>query len=203
MCLFMIKIDIKENVDKYSNVVIVDITGINERNEYCRLSPFYPHGDIPLPNTPNEKAESVNDVWQCLCVKMDESVMWKKGRLIDEYWDYVDARKNILIPIYCWMLENKAYDIVEYLRVLMEKKTILIVDRTVNAEIENIKESFSCAFLLKAYIEASWPYEDAMKDEIEFRYVMQGRREICLKSRIRMPNKISQIYVGSQRILDF
>lgn len=205
----MIKIDSKENIDKYSGVIIVDITGINEQNVYCKLSPFYPHGGIPIPNTPNITLNSVNDVWQELCVKNSgnkiscTNVKFRKGIYINECWDYLEARKRILIPTYCWMLENKVYDIVLYLRKLMLDYEIVIVDRFINCNIENAEEPFSCAFLLKAYIEASWPYEEAIKDVVERQIVMQGRKEICLKHKKRIPNKISRIYVDSQRVLDF
>ena len=203
----MIYIDIKENIYKYQDAIIVDITNTNEKNEFRKLSPLYSHGDIPLPNTTNICSKSINEVWQRLCIngKNESSyynVRFRKGIGINDFWDYIDARKNILIPIYCWMLENKAYDIVENLRSVPSAKTVVIIDKTINSDINNLREPFSCAFLLKSYIEGTGPYKDAIVEIEECVYNMVGRKDVCYKKIKRVAKKIAKVYTDPQRILE-
>lgn len=59
----MIKIDTPTNMKEYSNAIVIDLT--QARN---KLSPYYPHGDIPIQHTSNQRYNSVNEVWQKLFV---------------------------------------------------------------------------------------------------------------------------------------
>lgn len=53
-----------ENENENANEILVDLTQV------CNiLSPYYPHGDIPVLNSPYLRLNSVNEVWQILCVK--------------------------------------------------------------------------------------------------------------------------------------
>ena len=57
--------------EEYPNAVILDVTS-NSTMRYAQiLSPFYPHGNIPIPFTPDTlKATCVEAVWQglkCRC----------------------------------------------------------------------------------------------------------------------------------------
>lgn len=206
----MIIIDIEANLPKYQNVIIVDLTTIYGGNIFDKLSPYYPHGGIPIPNTPNLYQSSVNKVWQELCIKKNsnlnksgyKNIMFRKGLNINEYWSYTEARREIFIPLYCWMLENKAFNIVEYLRKRTLKSTIVIIDKSTNCNIDNIDEPLSCAFLLKAYIEGTEPYQDAIKEVTEKKYIMVGRKEICCERKKIIFQKMACIYTDSQRILD-
>lgn len=207
----MITIDTKQNLNKYKNEIIVDLTTIQNGNKFNKLSPYYPHGGIPIPNTPNLQLDSVNEVWQKLYDKGNErnkddvckSIRFKKGLHINEYFTYVEARQKIFIPIYCWMLENKAYKIIENLRKLLLFKAIVIIDRSINENIDDINKPLSCAFLLKAYIEGKEPYQNAIKEITEHHNIMLGRKCLSYKKTKRVYQKISYIYTGAQRIIDF
>ena len=59
----MVQIDTISNKSKYSHSVIIDLTTIDAKNIYAKLSPYYPHGNIPIPNTPKKVCRSVNEVW--------------------------------------------------------------------------------------------------------------------------------------------
>ena len=50
-----------------ADAVIVDVTS-KATDEMIRLSPFYPHGGIPVPFSPNFAAMSVEGIWQGLKV---------------------------------------------------------------------------------------------------------------------------------------
>jgi hypothetical protein len=46
---------------------IIDVTSKADE-PWVRLSPFYPHGGIPVPLTPGVTAQSVEGIWQALKV---------------------------------------------------------------------------------------------------------------------------------------
>ena len=47
------------NVERlWPGAAIIDVTSKGSE-PWVRFSPFYPHGGIPIPNTPNETAQSV------------------------------------------------------------------------------------------------------------------------------------------------
>jgi hypothetical protein len=73
---------------------------------------------------------------------------------------YIEARKQIYIPAYKWILENKVSDIIVRLRDASNSgKTIVLLDYDTNPDIENAKKPLSHASLIKAYAEGTYPYE--------------------------------------------
>ena len=54
--------------EEYPDAVILDITSNSETRYAKILSPFYPHGNIPIPFTDGLKATCVEAVWQGLKV---------------------------------------------------------------------------------------------------------------------------------------
>ena len=137
-----------ENVlKKHPNAIIADVTS-QAKDGLVRLSPFYPHGDIPVPFSEGYTAACVEGIWQGLKVFENEDTdlsmfgndtmkgikrtVRKHGRVLGhrkgvhgtEILGYVDAKHLIYIPIYRWMLEHKAMDIIERLRKASETKTI-------------------------------------------------------------------------------
>ena len=142
----------QENIlKKYPGAVIVDVTS-KATDGLVKLSPFYPHGDIPVPFSQGYTATCVEAVWQGLKVFEDEDVDVKlfqndtmkdikrtvrtHGRILghrkgvngDEILSYIDAKRQIYIPTYRWMLENKAMDIIERLRDASKTRTIVLLD---------------------------------------------------------------------------
>jgi hypothetical protein len=78
-----------------------------------KLSPFYPHGAIPVPGLPGTTSDSVEGVWQGLKIidgRTDATFFTGKGKkrrgrptghsLAGEVLGYVDARRRIYIPVY-------------------------------------------------------------------------------------------------------
>lgn len=47
--------------NQYPDAVIHDVTS-HANDEFVKLSPFYPHGGIPVPFTPNMTAMSVESI---------------------------------------------------------------------------------------------------------------------------------------------
>lgn len=162
--------------------IIVDVTS-KATDGMAKLSPFYPHGGIPVPNSDGMTATCVEVIWQGLKVFESADVdvamfrndtmhnikrtMRRFGRPLGhrygvngtELLSYIEARKRIYIPTYRWMLENKAMYIIERLRKASETKTIVLLDYDTNADVENPAKPLSHASLVKAYAEGIYPYE--------------------------------------------
>lgn len=169
---------------KYPGAVLADVTS-GAKDEFVELSPFYPHYGIPVPFSEGYTATCVEAIWQGLKVFEGEDVdvdMFcndtmknikrtvrrfgkplghRKGVNGTELLGYVEARKQIYIPTYRWVLENKVADIIESLREICNQgKTIVLLDYTTNEDVENMRKPLSHAALIKAYIEGVYPYGD-------------------------------------------
>ncbi len=51
----------------FPGALIIDVTS-RGTEPWIRLSPFYPHGGIPVPGHPDLASQSVEGVWQALMV---------------------------------------------------------------------------------------------------------------------------------------
>lgn len=174
-----------ENIlKKYPGAVLCDVTS-KAKDSLIKLSPFYPHGGIPVPFSDGYTATCVEAVWQGLKVfencdvdismfrndtmknikrtvrKYGAPLGHRKGVRGSELLGYLEARKQIYIPTYRWVLENKVYGIIERLRSAAKEKTIVLLDYDTNSDVENLTKPLSHASLIKAYAEGIYPYEDA------------------------------------------
>lgn len=177
MIIIRSKLDRKESMlRQYRNPVIIDVTS-KATDEYVRLSPFYPHGGIPVPFSSGYTSASVEGVWQGLKVfsraGVDISSFHNrtmrnlkrtatrngmplghlKGVKGKELLDYVTARREIYVPTYRWMLENKARDLVGRIRELSRNHTVILLDYDTNPYVEDTSSPLSHAALIKQYIE--------------------------------------------------
>lgn len=63
-----------ENILKaYPDAIIADVTS-NAKDGLVKLSPFYPHGGIPVPFSPRIFAECVEGIWQGLKVFENDGI---------------------------------------------------------------------------------------------------------------------------------
>ena len=173
-----------ENIlKKYPDAVVADVTS-QAKDGLVRLSPFYPHGDIPVPFSEGYTAACVEGVWQGLKVFEDEDIdisMFsndtmknikrtvrkhgcvlghRKGVYGTEILGYMEAKHQIYIPTYRWMLEHKAMDIIERLRKASETKTIVLLDYNTCCDVDDEAKPLSHACLVKAYAEGLYPFDD-------------------------------------------
>lgn len=173
-----------ENIlKKYPDAIIADVTS-QAKDGLVKLSPFYPHGGIPVPFSPGVTATCVEAVWQGLKVfqnaDIDTSLFrnasmknikrtvrkygaplgHRKGVAGTELLGYIEARKQIYIPCYQWMLENKTIEIIHRLREADKSKTIVLLDYNTNCDIDNPRKPLSHAFLIKAYAERIYPFDN-------------------------------------------
>lgn len=175
---------------QYPNAVLADVTS-GAKNDLVKLSPFYPHGGIPVPFSEGYTATCVEAIWQGLKVfeaaDVDTSLFLndtmkglkrtvrrfgkplghRRGVNGTELLGYIEARKQIYIPTYRWVLENKVASIIERMREASRTKTIVLLDYDTNADVENAKKPLSHASLIKAYIEGIYPYGEKKLDATE------------------------------------
>lgn len=173
---------------KYPDAILADVTS-SAKDGLVKLSPFYPHGGIPVPFSEGYTATCVEAIWQGLKVfescdvdtslfvndtmkglkrtvrKYGKPLGHRKGVNGSELLGYIDARKQIYIPTYKWVLENKVTHIIERLREACKTKTIVLLDYDTNADVENAKKPLSHASLIKAYVEGIYPYGE--KQEVK------------------------------------
>ena len=173
---------------KYPDAILADVTS-GAKDGLVKLSPFYPHGGIPVPFSKGYTATCVEAVWQGLKVfegadvdtsffqndtmkglkrtvrRFGNPLGHRKGVHGNELLGYIEARKQIYIPTYKWMLENKVYDIIERLREASKTNTIVLLDYDTNTDVENTKKPLSHASLIKAYAEGIYPYGESVVPE--------------------------------------
>ena len=166
-----------------ADAIIADVTS-KAQDGLAKLSPFYPHGGIPVPNSEGYTATCVEAIWQGLKVfetadidtemfrndtmrnikrtvrRFGKPLGHRYGVGSQELLSYIDARKRIYIPTYRWVLENKVMHIIERLREASKAKTVILLDYDTNADVDNPRKPLSHASLVKAYAEGIYPYED-------------------------------------------
>ena len=173
------KISLRGIQDDYPFAKILDVTSTSDSKELRYLSPFYPHGKIPVPFTEGMTASCVEAVWQGLKVfehaDVDVTVFQntsmkglkrtqrqygkilghRKGVYGTELLNYLDARKSIYVPTYYWMLENVpvVFSTLQKLIYVHRHRDIVLLDYNINSDIDDISSPLSHASLIKIYIE--------------------------------------------------
>jgi hypothetical protein len=155
---------------------ILDVTSKGEQ-PWIRLSPFYPHGGIPLPGSSTEFAESVEGLWQGLKVFEHEDIdpsRWRitnlqnikrAGRMLghrsaidrDELLGYRDARVRLYLPAYRWVLKNRLKVEIDRIHELSTTAPIVLLDYETNGDIDDLSSPLSHAALIRRYIDGNWP----------------------------------------------
>ncbi|GAP72611.1 hypothetical protein SAMD00024442_37_19 [Candidatus Symbiothrix dinenymphae] len=172
----------EENIrKKYPNALILDISS-KGKMPWVKLSPFYPHGNIPIPFSEGKTSQTVEGIWQGLKVfegedidvlkfeiksmegikrtvrKFGKPLGHRKGINGKELLDYLTARKEIYLHTYAWVLDNLVQDVLLKLKNEVEKQDVVLLDYNTNQE--NIYTSYkplSHAFLVKRYLEKKYP----------------------------------------------
>ena len=161
------------------DAVVVDVTSRGPE-PWVRLSPFYPHGGIPVPLSPGEVGASVEGIWQALKVFADADVDVSKlavtkmaglkrtvrkfgpvlghrdGLRGNELLDYETARRRIYLPAYRWMLDNRAADVVQQLRELGAGRRLVLLDYTTNGDVADLATPLSHAALVARHLAGEW-----------------------------------------------
>lgn len=169
--------------EKYPDAWILDVTSKSEYGGLQKLSPFYPHGNIPVPFTEGMTATCVEAIWQGLKVfdkcgidvstfnnntmknlkrsvkKYGVPLGHQKGVDSNELLDYIHARMEIYLPTYKWVLDNvdSVRGVIEKIKEKSKEKDIVFLDYNTNIDPWNTDKPLSHAGLLKLYIEDKYP----------------------------------------------
>lgn len=159
----------------FPDAAFVDVTSKGEE-PWVKLSPFYPHGGIPVPYSPGVDAMSVEGIWQGLKVFENADIDPSKfnitqmkgikrttrrfGRILGHrqgmdssgpLLDYETARKTIYLPSYLWVLRRSEREL-EALKKLLATSDVVLLDYETNPDISNLKTPLSHAALVQAYV---------------------------------------------------
>lgn len=169
---------------QYPDADILDVTSSSTLRYTQLLSPFYPHGNIPIPGDSRDMtAMSVEGIWQGLKVFQNEGICFDSfnnatmknlkrtvkmhgkplghqyGVFSDELLDYLTARIKIYLPSYRYVLENvdRVKKILERIKERSLVNDIVLLDYNTNCDYLNTKLPMSHAGLIKLYIEGNYP----------------------------------------------
>lgn len=159
---------------------IIDVTSKAEE-PWVRFSPFYPHGDIPVPLSHGAHAQSVEGIWQGLKVFETEGIdvakfnvtsmkgikrsVRTRGRVLGHragieselLMDYLKARLHIYLPTYQFVLENRLADEMQQLREILKDSPLVLLDYETNSDIRDLRKPLSHASLIRAALLDEWP----------------------------------------------
>ncbi len=171
-----------ESIKKqYPDAIILDVT--SKAGWAQKLSPFYPHGGIPIPNSGSVTGMSVEGIWQGLKVFESQGVSvshfhnatmkglkrtvrslgkplgHQYGVSSNELLSYLEARVAIYLPTYKWVLENvqEAKSLVHRIAMKSKETDIVLLDYNTNEDFMNLKSPLSHAALIKLHIENRYP----------------------------------------------
>lgn len=168
---------------KYPTAEIIDVTS-SSCSEWIKLSPFYPHGGIPVPNSEGYYSTCVEAIWQGLKIfstvdidislfcndtmrnlkrtvrKFGQPLGHRFGVNSHKLLSYKDARKLIYIPTYNWMLTHRAKHLVDELARIASYRDIVLLDYNTNSDVDDSSKPLSHASVLKVFIETNYslPY---------------------------------------------
>ncbi|WP_236003902.1 DUF6939 family protein [Nonomuraea antri] len=167
---------------EFPGAEVIDVTS-RAGEPWVRFSPFYPHGDIPVPGSPGVTGQSVEGIWQALKVfesadidpaklavtsmKGLKRTVRKHGRVLGHrdglhgtrLLAYEEARRRIYLPAYRWILQNKIADLVERLRERAREGDVVLLDYTVNGDVADLATPLSHAALIRRHLLDDWPAE--------------------------------------------
>lgn len=168
---------------QYPGAVILDVTSRGPQ-PWIRFSPFYPHGNIPVPFSPGVFSASVEGVWQGLKVFQEADVDpsyftitsmknvkrsartygkvlgHRQGITGERLLTYAEARHMIYLPTYYWVLAHCLQTELAQLRECASRQTVILLDYETNCGLDNLARPLSHAGLVKYYLEGAWVFKD-------------------------------------------
>lgn len=167
---------------QHPGAAIFDVTSRGPQ-PWVRFSPFYPHGNIPVPFSPGTVSSSVEGIWQGLKVferadvdpaRFNVTSMKNLKRSARTYGNvlghrqgvagerllsYAEARRAIYLPAYHWVLTNRLQDLLTELQERTTKQTVILLDYETNCDLHDLARPLSHAGLIKRYLEGEWPQD--------------------------------------------
>lgn len=159
----------------HPGATILDLTSRGE-HPWVKFSPFWPHGDIPVPFSPGVVSQSVEGAWQALKVferadvdpaKLEITNMvglkrtvkrfgrclgHREGLAGERLLGYIEARRAIYLPLYHHVLRERLSDELARLRELAERGPVVVLDYETNANIDDPSKPLSHAALVLEWL---------------------------------------------------
>jgi len=159
----------------YPGAVIIDVTS-KAPSPWVRFSPFFPHGEIPIPFSEGQVGQSVEGIWQGMKVFTSADIdptAWQnvsmKGlkRTVRKYGSvlghrrgisssnllpYDVARRDIYVPMYHWVLQHKLALELAALKAIAECNPVVLLDYETNTDLDNLQKPLSHAGLIQAWL---------------------------------------------------
>jgi len=197
---------------KYPNALILDISSKGEQ-PWVKFSPFYPHGNIPIPpksDNPKYFSQTVEGIWQGLKVFEGEDIdrskfeiknmegikrtVRKFGKPLGHRFgvegkvllDYQTARKEIYLRTYAWVLDNILQEELQLLKKKAEKQNLVLLDYNTNEDIDDYKKPLSHAGLVKRYLLKKFPELKTLT----FEKLKTEKKEKATKKSTESPSKL-------------
>jgi hypothetical protein len=169
---------------RFGSAPRIDVTSQGPE-PWVRFSPFYPHGNIPVPLSPGYTAASVEGIWQGLKVfahadidrtrlantsmrglkrsarRLGTVLGHRAGVEGTELLDYASARHLIYLPAYCFVLDHYLQPELAQLRQLAAEETVVLLDYETNTDLDDLTHPLSHAGLIVRYLDGAWPGEIA------------------------------------------
>lgn len=177
-----------ERIQKdYPGAHIFDITSSAPTIQGQKLSPFYPHGNIPIPgDSKGMTATCVEAIWQGLKVfektgidcsifrnntmknikrtvrKFGKPLGHQYGVFSNKILNYTDAKRLIYVVAYKYVLENipSVHSLVMKLAERSKNEDIVLLDYNLNPDNRSASKPLSHAELVKMYIEGRYPEKE-------------------------------------------
>ena len=164
---------------RWPDAALIDATSRGPE-PWRRLSPFFPHGGIPIPGLAGTHAQSVEGLWQGLKVFEHEDTDPRKWQITTmrgikrpaggrrgavrghrfgaALLAYGEARREIYVLAYRWVLENRLDAELAELRTLAARGPVVLLDYETNADLDDLTRPLSHASLVKAFLDGSAPF---------------------------------------------
>lgn len=157
---------------EFPGAVFIDVTSKGPE-PWVRFSPFWPHRNIPVPLHDGKTGACVEAIWQALKVfetapadfpMLANDTMKNIKRTVrrfgpclghqgaTELLTYVEARKQIYLPAYHWVLTYCLQEELRQLQALAESGPVVLLDYETNADIEDTTRPLSHASLIAAWL---------------------------------------------------
>jgi len=165
-----------DNIKKeFPGAQIIDVTS-KATLPWQKFSPFFPVGNIPIPLSDGHFSQTIEGMWQGLKVfenhdidlsrcnitnmKNIKRTVRKYGRVLGHkrgvegtvLLTYIEARQQIYVPAYNYVLEHFLTPEIEKLTQLLQEQDLVLLDYETNEDILNPRKPLSHASLIAKFI---------------------------------------------------
>lgn len=210
--------------EEYPNAYILDITSSSPFRYGQLLSPFYPHGNIPIPGeSGGMTACCVEGIWQGLKVfehagidrysfrndtmknikrtvrKFGKPLGHQYGVFSKQLLNYADAKRLIYAPSYKYVLDNipEVQHVIAKIKKQAEVSDIVLLDYNLNPDNRDASKPLSHAEFVKMYIEGRY-----LTTEEDFRPLTE--EELAKIKKTRKPiNSLTPVRVKASELNNY